>query len=288
MSYLHPVSMSYWIVLLSLLSMMLMQRLTLTSAYCTVLPLLRSSAALSSLQHCNRIQAKHVSYAFYSTSRTCLFGKKLAIRPTVDDVERISRGQAAKRRGTGSRGVPHRLNSAERIEWDLAKKRRFLMLRGTGWRRERGDSPLANIYRNYCDAVEVPCISIARAIGIQDLIDHVIIDFSPLRRIDIQDMVTACKSMTTQYSSAQEVQDNTSLQEQGWGGDIQELLENELIYRLPVYSLVIPFSVRAEARRFAEELAIKFANGVKQVVDTSVEDEIERQQQDEEYREENS
>jgi hypothetical protein len=33
--------------------------------------------------------------------------------------ERISKGQAAKKRGTGSRGVPHRLNEAERKEWDL-------------------------------------------------------------------------------------------------------------------------------------------------------------------------
>ena len=60
-------------------------------------------------------------------------------RPSLDDVERISYGQAAKKRGTGSRGVPHRLNAAERKEWDLAKKRKYLMLRGTGWRKERGD-----------------------------------------------------------------------------------------------------------------------------------------------------
>jgi len=43
-----------------------------------------------------------------------LFG---SIRPSIDDVERISKGLAAKRRGTGSRAVPHRLNEAERKEW---------------------------------------------------------------------------------------------------------------------------------------------------------------------------
>lgn len=42
---------------------------------------------------------------------------KLSIRPSLDDVERISKGQAAKRRGTGSRAVPHRLNEMERKEW---------------------------------------------------------------------------------------------------------------------------------------------------------------------------
>lgn len=35
-------------------------------------------------------------------------------RPSLDDVERLSRGQAAKKRGTGSRGVCHRLNESER------------------------------------------------------------------------------------------------------------------------------------------------------------------------------
>ena len=103
-------------------------------------------------------------YPWYSVkyipkSSFCRFmSKKNDIRPNVDDVERISRGQAAKRRGTGSRSVPHRLNSEERIEWEFAKKRRYLNLRGTGWRKERGDSPLANIYRNYCDAIGIPCI----------------------------------------------------------------------------------------------------------------------------------
>lgn len=35
-------------------------------------------------------------------------------RPSLDDIERLSRGQAAKKRGTGSRGVCHRLNESER------------------------------------------------------------------------------------------------------------------------------------------------------------------------------
>ena len=38
-------------------------------------------------------------------------------RPDISDVERISRGEGAKRRGTGSREVPHRLNEAERLAW---------------------------------------------------------------------------------------------------------------------------------------------------------------------------
>lgn len=48
-------------------------------------------------------------------ARTC------AARPDVGDVERLSRGEPAKRRGTGSREVPHRLNAAERASWETAK-----------------------------------------------------------------------------------------------------------------------------------------------------------------------
>lgn len=44
-------------------------------------------------------------------------------RPSIDDVERLSRGEGAKRRGVGSREVPHRLNADERVQFDLAKKR---------------------------------------------------------------------------------------------------------------------------------------------------------------------
>ena len=44
-------------------------------------------------------------------------------RPTLDDVERISRGDAAKSRGTGSRRIPHRLNAEERKQYDIAKQK---------------------------------------------------------------------------------------------------------------------------------------------------------------------
>lgn len=47
-------------------------------------------------------------------------------------------------------------------------------------------SPLANRYRNFCDAIAAPCISPSRVIGIDDSsVYKVIIDCSPLRTIDI-------------------------------------------------------------------------------------------------------
>eukprot|EP00559_Dactyliosolen_fragilissimus_P009420 CAMPEP_0184858988 /NCGR_PEP_ID=MMETSP0580-20130426/4011_1 /TAXON_ID=1118495 /ORGANISM="Dactyliosolen fragilissimus" /LENGTH=72 /DNA_ID=CAMNT_0027355383 /DNA_START=62 /DNA_END=277 /DNA_ORIENTATION=+ len=51
-------------------------------------------------------------------------------RPTTSDVERISYGKPAKKKGTGSRGVPHRLNAEERKVFDFAKRKGFLEVRG--------------------------------------------------------------------------------------------------------------------------------------------------------------
>ena len=44
-------------------------------------------------------------------------------RPSLDDVDRLSRGEAAKRRGTGSRAVPHRLNEEEMRAFTVSKVR---------------------------------------------------------------------------------------------------------------------------------------------------------------------
>lgn len=52
-------------------------------------------------------------------------------------MQRISQGDAARSRGTGSRAVPHRLNAEERRQYDLAKQKGVLTLAGSGYRRER-------------------------------------------------------------------------------------------------------------------------------------------------------
>lgn len=44
-------------------------------------------------------------------------------RPTLRDVDSLSRGDAAKERGTGSREIPHRLNADERKIYDIAKEK---------------------------------------------------------------------------------------------------------------------------------------------------------------------
>jgi len=44
-------------------------------------------------------------------------------RPTLDDVERTSKGQGAKARGTGSRRIPQRLSAEERRQYNIAKQK---------------------------------------------------------------------------------------------------------------------------------------------------------------------
>jgi hypothetical protein len=104
-----------------------------------------------------------------------------ARRPDLADVERLTRGEAAKRRGTGSRDVPHRLNQPERAAWDLAKQRGFVTLSGTGYRRERKGSPLANSWRMYCDALAVPAVELQLGDGSVDKLDRLVVDLSTLR-----------------------------------------------------------------------------------------------------------
>jgi hypothetical protein len=99
-------------------------------------------------------------------------------RPTIDDVDRISWGRNAKQKGTGSRGVPHRLNDEERVLYDAARSKGFVEIAGSGWRRQRSASPLVNTYRSWCDARGVPAIYVHKG---KDGSDEVVVDLAPLR-----------------------------------------------------------------------------------------------------------
>jgi len=229
-----------------------------------------------------------------------LYNSKKA-RPSLDDVERISKGQAARKRGVGSRAVPHRLNEEERIEWVNAKSRQYLMLRGSGWRRERGDSPLANIYRQLCDAKNIPCISIAKGIGIGEDVSNsitnsenssnnsnskegaienvVIVDFSPLRLgycEDVTHMAQLCLSAAGVFPSLIHVEDQSDPRELGWAEEDMNF-DSDPIWRLPVHRVLASFSNRAESKAFAEvlvsELITKKMKSKKEVVEETKEGE---------------
>lgn len=109
-------------------------------------------------------------------------------RPTIQDVENISWGKPAKKKGTGSRGVPHRLNhEEERKLFDQARNKGFLEVVGSGWRSQRGDAPLLNTYRSLCDARGQVCIVLHK--GSTGIDDELVVDLSPLRLPETFDSV---------------------------------------------------------------------------------------------------
>lgn len=112
----------------------------------------------------------------------------------MNDVDRLSKGGAAKRRGTGSFHIPHRLNSDERPVYEAAKKKGFLQVRGTGYRKGRKGHPLPNIYRQWCDAKGQPCIIIEQDAtgGSRDV---VVLDLGPLRSSSLAWAVDASTSL---------------------------------------------------------------------------------------------
>jgi len=73
--------------------------------------------------------------------------------------------------------VPHRLNSDERVLYDLARRKGFLEMAGSGWRKQRSDAPLANTYRSWCDAAAVGCLVLHKS----NPLDELVLDLSPLR-----------------------------------------------------------------------------------------------------------
>ena len=108
-------------------------------------------------------------------------------RPDLDDVERLSCGKGAtKQRGTGSKYVCHRLNREERRLFEHAKVASFLVVKGTGYRKERKGSPLQNIWRQRCDALATLTVCIEK----RSTEDTVVIDFSTLRTRDDAPFVT--------------------------------------------------------------------------------------------------
>ena len=105
-------------------------------------------------------------------------------RPDIRDVEKISWGMRAKKKGTGSRGVPHRLNEDERRSFDQARRQGFLQVTGSAWRSQRSDAPLLNSYRSLMDARGRPAIVLHKlspnSLG-WNHVDILAVDLSPLR-----------------------------------------------------------------------------------------------------------
>ena len=207
-------------------------------------------------------------------------------RISKDDVIRLSRGQPAKKKGYGSRGVCHRLNENEQEAFGRAERLGFVTLEGTGYRRGRKGSPLGNIHRQWCDARAKPQIILCKASGGRTL-DNIIVDLAPLRANALSEdksvvnehlsewkeqIFTAAKNsgmilqseyiedstetLTMEYDDPRDLED----------GDVElfDVIDvttwaSEPIWRLPSISVGVFEGQRAAAKQMAKELATQWS-----------------------------
>lgn len=175
-------------------------------------------------------------------------------RPTVDDVERISWGKPAKKKGTGSRGVPHRLNEEERFLFDQARRKGFLEIAGSGWRSQRREAPLLNSYRSLCDARGQASIVLHKG---NTGLDELVVDISPLRMPETFDDIALV--FQEKYEGAEIVyQRSVSDEKENDGeyasGNPLEASENHPIYQLPPFCIAWELG-RSDAKVRAKEIA---------------------------------
>ena len=198
-------------------------------------------------------------------------------RPTTDDVDRISWGKPAIKKSTGSRGVPHRLNDEERVLYDMARRKGFVEIGGSGWRKQRRGAPLVNSYRNWCDARAVPVVYLYK--GSQG-IDEVQLDLSPLRipnefhALALKCAGAAPGAVLEAYEAdgaiAESEEDRQQQQLQGGGvigspaamdsqlvAVLTEAYVTEPIHRVPMYSVCWSLE-RSEAKDLCKRLAAAF------------------------------
>jgi len=186
-------------------------------------------------------------------------------RPTIQDVERISWGKPAKKKGTGSRGVPHRLNEEERNLFDQARRKGFLEIGGSGWRAERRGAPLVNSYRSLCDARGQVCITLHKG---NTGMDELVVDFSPLRlpatflkleedMIMFADLPTSYKESDEKKDVAEEVVDTNEEIDLLEEDDSDDAWENRPIYQLPSHCVSWDI-LRSDGKALAKKLAKQF------------------------------
>lgn len=216
-------------------------------------------------------------------STTVLFGRKATasntkrcgefweakmdgFRPTVNDVERISWGKPAKQKGTGSRGMPHRLNEEERLLFDQARRKGFLEVIGSGWRSQRRDAPLLNTYRSLCDARGQPSIVLHKD---KTGVDEVVVDLSPLRyHAAFHDVAVKClehqpdgkivfaNTDENNLSTVSDDNDARQIELRDAGSEITSWSERP-IYQLPPYCIAWRLP-RGEAKAVGKKMASLF------------------------------
>lgn len=173
-------------------------------------------------------------------------------RPDVRDVEKISWGMPAKKKRTGSRGVPHRLNEDERRSFDQARRQGFLQVAGSSWRSQRRDAPLLNSYRSLMDARGRPMIVLHKlspnSSGGADGGDRLVVDLSPLRlpdefervEMELKERVLAkfnVQAMELVDGESDTIEMDESVLESSSNDDDDDGYETRPIYQLPAHAV---------------------------------------------------
>ena len=227
-----------------------------------LLLMLNSSYALLTHAVSRHYRAALLVRSFSSSDDTTAFFKARqdgCWRPTVNDVERISWGKPAKKKGTGSRGVPHRLNEDERFLFDLARQNGFLQVAGSAWRSQRRDAPILNTYRSLCDARAQVAIVLHKG---NTGMDELVVDLSPLRLPTTFNEVAA-KCLEEQpggdFVGQGTVMDGDDEEEEETvqQNDDDDPWETRPIYQLPPYCITWELP-RSDAKALGKKLASLF------------------------------
>ena len=146
-----------------------------------------------------RIPEKMIAYvsgtkkSVGSTSNT--IHKHSLRRVSRDDVDRMSRAQPSKRKGSRG-GTKPRLSDEERAELERAARKGFVTISGAGSKRTR---PLTQMHRSWCDARGKPQICVHKATGGSRPIDQVAVDLSPLRFYGLFDSAFEAEDHTVRW-----------------------------------------------------------------------------------------
>mmetsp|Transcript_38308 Transcript_38308/g.62691 ORF Transcript_38308/g.62691 Transcript_38308/m.62691 type:complete len:320 (-) Transcript_38308:76-1035(-) len=197
-------------------------------------------------------------------------------RPDVPDVEKISWGMPAKKKGTGSRGVPHRLNEDERRSFDQARRQGFLQVTGSSWRSQRADSPLLNSYRSLMDARGRPMVVLHKlspnSSGGVDNGDQLVVDLSPLRLPNefekvgrelkervLTEFGVGSLMLDLEDEDIVEIDDDTAILDSNTNDDDDDNWGTRPLYQLPPHSLSWEMS-RQQGKQIGKFLGLTFDN----------------------------
>ena len=183
-------------------------------------------------------------------------------RPTINDVERISWGKPARRKGTGSRDVPHRLNEEERATFDRARQKGFLEVAGSAWRAQRREAPLLNTHRSLCDARGQASIVLHK--GNTGIDDNLVVDLSPLRNPqEFERIATVCLNVQSggevifQDAIGLDSLENNQEDDHEISVDTDNPWETRPIYQLPPFCIAWELP-RSDAKALAKKMAELF------------------------------